>query len=122
MQCDDRPGCTVAPISAKFYPFWSLGEQSGALGSNTTACVWNFGNDQPNTVLNFGKDAQYGKSDVAHYGGTIISAPMSNPAVQPRLLPLAASGRASSAPGCPACQAGHPRRRFPASHAGPPGA
>ena len=72
-------GCTVAPISAKFYPFWSLGKQSGALGSNTTACVWNFGNDQPNTVLNFGKDAQYGKSDVAHYGGTIISAPMSNP-------------------------------------------
>jgi len=72
-------GCTVAPISAKFYPFWSLSPQFNALGSHTTACVWNFGNDQPNTVLNFGKDAQYGTPDVARYGGTIISAPRSNP-------------------------------------------
>ena len=29
-------GCTVAPISAKFYPFWSLGTQFSALGSHTT--------------------------------------------------------------------------------------
>ena len=72
-------GCTVAPISAKFYPFWSLGKQFGGLGSFTTACVWNFGNDQPNTLLDFGKDAQYGTPDVARYGGTIISAPMKNP-------------------------------------------
>jgi hypothetical protein len=72
-------GCTVAPISAKFYPFWSLSPQFNALGSRTSACVWNFGNDQPNTVLNFGKDAQYGTPDVARYGGTIISAPAPNP-------------------------------------------
>ncbi len=72
-------GCTVAPISAKFYPFWSLSPQFNALGSHTTACVWNFGNNQPNTVLNFGKDAQYGTPDVARYGGTIISAPAPNP-------------------------------------------
>ena len=78
-------GCTVAPISAKFYPFWSLSPQFNALGSHTTGCVWNFGNNQPNTVLNFGKDAQYGTPDVARYGGTIISAPAPNPAVHRRL-------------------------------------
>ena len=72
-------GCTVAPISAKFYPFWSLSPQFNALGSHSTGCVWNFGNTQPNTVLSFGKDAQYGTPDVARYGGTIISAPAPNP-------------------------------------------
>ena len=71
-------GCTVAPISAKFYPFWSLGKYE-ALGSRTTACVWNFGNNLPNTAKNFGGDAQYGTPNVARYGGTIISAPMRNP-------------------------------------------
>jgi len=70
-------GCTVAPISAKFYPFWSLSR----LGSHTAGCVWNFGNDQPNTIADFGKDAQYGTPDVARYGGTIISAPMRNPSI-----------------------------------------
>jgi hypothetical protein len=74
-------GCTAPPIGAKFYPFWSLSPQSNALGSHTTACVWNFGNDQPNTVLDFGKDAQYGTPDVARYGGTIISPPLPNPEV-----------------------------------------
>jgi hypothetical protein len=72
-------GCTTPPIGAKFYPFWSLSPLFEALGSHTTACVWNFGNDQPNTVLDFGKDAQYGTPDVARYGGTIISAPLPNP-------------------------------------------
>jgi hypothetical protein len=50
-----------------------------ALGSPTTACVWNFGKDLPNTLLDFGKDAQYGAPDVARFGGTIISAPAPNP-------------------------------------------
>ena len=76
-------GCTVPPISAKFYPFWSLGKYE-ALGSYTAACVWNFGNNLPNTVKNFGGDAQYGTPDVARYGGTIISAPMRNPAISGR--------------------------------------
>ena len=49
------------------------------LGGHNTGCVWNFGNDQPKTVADFGKDAQYGTPNVARYGGTIISAPMPNP-------------------------------------------
>jgi hypothetical protein len=71
-------GCTVPPISAKFYPFWSLSPLA-TLGGRTAGCVWNFGNDQPRTVADFGKDAQYGTPDVARYGGTIISAPLPNP-------------------------------------------
>ena len=72
-------GCTVAPIGAKFYPYWSLSPQFNALGSHATACVWNFGKNLPNTVNDLGKDAQYGTPDVARYGGTIISAVQNNP-------------------------------------------
>ena len=42
-------------------------------------CVWNFGNDQPNTVRDFGRDAQYGAPNLARYGGTLISAVQPNP-------------------------------------------
>jgi hypothetical protein len=80
-------GCTVPPISAKFYPFWSLSPlvtvggkpAATAIGGQTFGCVWNFGNDQPRTVADFGKDAQYGTPDIARYGGTIISATLPNP-------------------------------------------
>ena len=64
---------------AKFCPFWSLSPQFDALGTHTTQCVWNFGNDQPNTVKDFGKDAQYGAPNLARYGGTLISAVQANP-------------------------------------------
>jgi hypothetical protein len=76
-------GCTAPPISARFYPFWSLSALS-SLGGRVAGCVWNFGNDQPGTVADFGKDAQYGTPDVARYGGTIISAPRPNPQVTGR--------------------------------------
>ena len=72
-------GCTAPPISAKFYPFWSLSPQFSALGTRATKCVWNFGNDQPNTIRDFGKDAQYGAPNLARYGGTLISAVQANP-------------------------------------------
>jgi len=72
-------GCTAPPISAKFYPFWSLSPQSSALGTHASRCVWNFGNDQPNTIRDFGKDAQYGAPNLARYGGTLISPVQANP-------------------------------------------
>ena len=72
-------GCTVPPIGAKFYPFWSLSPLSGRMGGHSAGCVWNFGNDQPNTVLDFGRDAQYGTPNLARYGGTLISALAPNP-------------------------------------------
>jgi hypothetical protein len=72
-------GCTAPPIGAKFYPFWSLSPQSSALGTHASRCVWNFGNDQPNTFRDFGKDAQYGVPNLARYGGTLISPVLPNP-------------------------------------------
>ena len=72
-------GCTVPPISAQFYPYWSLSSLSGGMGGHAAACVWNFGKDLPNTVQDFGKDAQYGTPDVARYGGTNISPVQPNP-------------------------------------------
>jgi hypothetical protein len=86
--CNTATGadCTVPPISAKFYPFWSLGPVSlmplSALASHgqvASACVWNFGNDLPQTTEDFGRDAEYGTPDLTWYGGTSISAPQPNP-------------------------------------------
>jgi hypothetical protein len=72
-------GCTQPPIGSQFYPFWSMSPQFGALGTHTTACVWNFGNVLPNTIQTFGKDAQYGTPDVARFAGTSTSAVLPNP-------------------------------------------
>jgi hypothetical protein len=69
-------GCTAPPISAQFYPFWSLTNKHASPG----VCVWNFGNDIANVTTNdFGKAAQYGAPDVARYGGTLASPVMANP-------------------------------------------
>jgi len=80
-------GCTAPPAGANFYPYWSLSFQPtftfGTPSPLGTGCIWNFGNSLPNTVLNFGKDAQYGTPNIARYGGTIISAPMPNPQFSP---------------------------------------
>ncbi len=77
--CNTSTGanCTAPPLGAQFYPFWSLG--SGKLASAGTACLWNFGNDEPTTLADFGRDGQYGVPDVARYGGTLTSQPLANP-------------------------------------------
>jgi hypothetical protein len=72
-------GCVIKPLGSNFYPFWSLSPSNSALGSSTTSCVWNFGNQLPTTVQNFGKYAQYGAPDLSWFGGTNISKPMPNP-------------------------------------------
>jgi hypothetical protein len=79
--CDPTTGsgCTVPPASAQFYPYWSLSPLSGGMGGRAAPCVWNFGQDLPNTINDFGKDTQYGTPDVARYGATIISAVQPNP-------------------------------------------
>jgi len=106
--CDTATGvdCTAPPISAKFYPFWSLG--TGNLGLAGTACLWNFGNTEPNTVSDFGKDAQYGVPDIARYGGTLAGPVLATP-----------RGSASCAVGAPAtrqaagCPGPRSARRLP---------
>jgi hypothetical protein len=71
-------GCVVPPISAKFYPYWTLTKNPGAAPG--TNCSWSFGGSLPNTARNFGGDAEYGSADLSRYAGTIISNPMPNPA------------------------------------------
>jgi hypothetical protein len=82
--CDVTTGtnCDVKPLGSDFYPFYSLNDSETLTGVATpsAACVWNFGDVLPGvTTQDFGKDAEYGTPDVARYGGTLISAPMSNP-------------------------------------------
>jgi hypothetical protein len=77
--CDTTTGagCTAPPISAAFYPYFTL---SSAASRNGT-CDWNFGKVIPGkTVSALGGDPQYGSPDVARYGGTIISPVQINPA------------------------------------------
>ena len=78
--------CTAPPLSAKFYPFWTLTNKKGQnVGHGlfpAGACVWNFGNVIKGvTTRNLGKDAQYGAPAVKVYGGTTISRIMANPEV-----------------------------------------
>lgn len=72
-------GCTVPPVGAAFYPFWTL----GALANNgplSNVCVWNFGNVIPGvTRQDFGRTAEYGTPNLARFGGTSISAVLPNP-------------------------------------------
>jgi hypothetical protein len=84
--CNTTTGvnCDVKPLGSKFYPFWSLNDSQRLPGVRAphAACVWNFGNVLPGvTKQTFGKDAQYGVSDVERYGGTNASAVLANPAV-----------------------------------------
>ena len=87
--CDTSTGagCVVPPTDANFYPFWSISRHGHApfsspgrtSGWQATSCAWDFGNVSPQTIKDFGKDAQYGSPDLSWYGGTSISAPMPNP-------------------------------------------
>jgi hypothetical protein len=83
-QCDTSTGknCDAPPLGSKFYPFWSLNDsqQLSLAPAGHGTCVWNFGNLLPGvTIQDFGKDAEYGKPDVARYGGTLTSKVMANP-------------------------------------------
>jgi len=93
--------CDAPPLSAKFYPFWTLTNKVGqGIGHlfPTHACIWNFGNVIPGvTTRAFGRDAQYGTPDIAVYGGTIISAVQNNPEVNPKINCLALTLPSASA-------------------------
>jgi hypothetical protein len=78
--------CQVPPLAAKFYPYWTLTSKAGQnVGEDlfpAGACIWNFGNTIKNvTTNNLGKQAQYGRPDVAIFGGTVISAVQPNPQI-----------------------------------------
>lgn len=66
-------GCTVPPPGAAFYPFYA---QSG-YGAN---CVLTFGNDIIGATVNdFGRDAEYGSSDLNWFFGTADSGVRADP-------------------------------------------
>jgi hypothetical protein len=79
--CDTATGvgCQAPPIGSHFYPYWSLSPKFFPFGSKAASCVWNFGGQLPNTLENFGKDAEYGTPDLTYYGGTSISPVQANP-------------------------------------------
>jgi hypothetical protein len=72
----DGSGCTVPPAGANFYPFYSVsgGDASAQMNTSGAAssgggCVFEFGN-LTHDVQNFGKDAQYGTSNLPWFFGT----------------------------------------------------
>jgi hypothetical protein len=66
-------GCVIPPPGAAFYPFY-------ATSSVASRCLLTFGNDiAEQTVNDFGKDAQYGSSNVAWFFGTNSGGQRSNP-------------------------------------------
>jgi hypothetical protein len=79
--CDTATGvgCQAPPIGSNFYPYWSLSSKFFPFGSKAASCVWNFGGQLPNTLENFGKDAEYGTPALSYYGGTNISPVQPNP-------------------------------------------
>ena len=84
--CNTTTGkdCVVKPLGSNFYPFWTLTSKETIKGVRTprAACIWNFGNVIPGvTRQTFNKDAQYGLSDIARYGGTDASKVLTNPAI-----------------------------------------
>jgi hypothetical protein len=84
-------GCSVPPVGAAFYSFWSIGRARGGQGGmaavlgqqqdmSNASCVWNFGNVIPGTTVNnLGRDSEYGTADLLRYGGTATGPTMANP-------------------------------------------
>ncbi|HVA21342.1 MAG TPA: hypothetical protein VNN74_04520 [Candidatus Micrarchaeia archaeon] len=80
-------GCTAKPVGAAFYPFWSIGRATHAIGTIQPqgTCAFDFGNRIAGVTLNTLRgDAQYGHPDVRRFGGTLISSPMANPELTTR--------------------------------------
>ena len=72
--------CTAPPLGARFYPFWTLNRSQTMPGlAKRGACIWNFGNVSGSTFRNFGKTAEYGKPNLARFGGTLTSPVRANP-------------------------------------------
>jgi hypothetical protein len=76
--------CLAPPLGAKFYPYWTLTNKQ-TVGHDmfpSHACIWNFGSTIRHiTTNNLGRDAEYGVSDIAEYGGTVISPLEANPEI-----------------------------------------
>ena len=84
--------CTVGQTGRRncARSFWSLTNKQTLTGvTGHGACLWNFGNDIKGiTTHDFGKFKQYGKPDLARFGGTTISKVLPNPALAKDCKPV----------------------------------
>jgi hypothetical protein len=79
-------GCSVAPKGAAFYPFFALsterqndsGDSDGQVGQD---CALLFGNFNGFGFNNFGRDTQYGASNLYWFFGQNSGGPRSNPCI-----------------------------------------
>jgi hypothetical protein len=74
-------GCVVPPGGAEFYPFYALGTGQDNGDQNGGSCSLLFGNFQGFGIKNFGKDAQYGASNLPWFFGQNSGGPRSNPCI-----------------------------------------
>jgi hypothetical protein len=70
-------GCVVPPKGAIFYPFYSLLES----GDNSRSCVLVFGEFSGPGIDDFGRDRQYGTSNLPWFFGQNSSGPRANPCI-----------------------------------------
>ena len=72
-------GCVVPPVGAAFYPFYALKGSNN--GGNQGPCTLLFGNFSGSGVSNFGRDKQYGTSNLPWFFGQNSSGPRANPCI-----------------------------------------
>ncbi|HEU5382198.1 MAG TPA: hypothetical protein VFV38_42835 [Ktedonobacteraceae bacterium] len=79
----DGSGCVLPPPGASFYPFYSVsgGDRDAFSFFGDGGCSFEFGN-LTHGVNDFGKDAQYGTSNLPWFFGTASSGPMANPCLR----------------------------------------
>ena len=79
-------GCVVPPVGAKFYPFFSLVGASTDRTDRTDrgdaeGCTLLFGNFSGSGVNDFGRDKQYGASNLSWFFGQNTGGPRVNPCI-----------------------------------------
>ena len=77
-------GCVVPPVGARFYPFYAVamnGDDDNQ-GDDQGNCTLLFGNFSGPNILNFGRDAQWGASNLYWFFGTNSSGPRANPCIR----------------------------------------
>jgi hypothetical protein len=78
-------GCVVPPVGARFYPFYALkgggNGGNGGGGGDEGSCTLLFGNFSGTGVDNFGRDKQYGTSNLSWFFGQNSNGPQANPCI-----------------------------------------
>jgi hypothetical protein len=73
--------CVVPPAGAQFYPFYALATNRDNGDDEGESCTLLYGNFSGFGVENFGRDAQYGPSNLPWFFGQNSGGPRSNPCI-----------------------------------------